>query len=84
MLNLVKAVKSYALDHYDSGWDVVVETMTDRDILDYIARAEQGIGIPMDNLTDIVNAFEAWPGPVAVWLHQLRETAWGGPDASPY
>jgi hypothetical protein len=36
--DLINAVKTYALDHYtDGGWDVVVETMDDHDIVNVIA-----------------------------------------------
>ena len=37
---LVAAVKQYANDNYEEGWDVVVETMTDVEIAEEIAGAK--------------------------------------------
>lgn len=36
---LVREVKHYADTHYNQGWDIVLETMEDRDILETIGRA---------------------------------------------
>lgn len=36
---LVQGVKEYAQAHYDDGWDVVVETYTDEELVETIGRA---------------------------------------------
>ena len=33
----VAAVRAYAIEKYEQGWDLVVETMSDREIKDLIA-----------------------------------------------
>lgn len=34
----IKAVKDYALKMYEKGWDIVIETMTDKDILEVVKK----------------------------------------------
>jgi hypothetical protein len=43
---LVHHVKVYASEHYgsDEGWDIVIETMSDKDILDIVWRARTEAG----------------------------------------
>ncbi len=41
---LVGAVKDYALENYSNGWDVVVETLSDDEIADVIAKATTVMG----------------------------------------
>jgi hypothetical protein len=41
---LVAAVKAHAQEHYQAGWDVVVETMTDEDIAERIGKARTAKG----------------------------------------
>lgn len=38
---LVDEVKAYATEHYNEGWDVVVETMSDEDIAEKIGRSQK-------------------------------------------
>lgn len=39
MDSYVKAVKAYAIEHYEEGWDVVVEAYTDSEIAEEIKGA---------------------------------------------
>lgn len=40
---IVAGVKAYATEHYEEGWDVVVEAMTDEEIEKFLfERGEQG------------------------------------------
>lgn len=72
MIQLIEEIKQYALNNYDKGWDVVVETMSDEEIGDELV--ESGA----TTLKQAVKWFEEIPGPVGIWLHQLSETSWGG------
>lgn len=63
----VQEIKAYAVEHYDEdGWDFVVETMTDEDILEIIEDAHslgEAIDLMLERIVvldeyreDIVNA----------------------------
>jgi hypothetical protein len=55
----VKAIKKYATDHYDTdGWDVIVEAMTDEEILTDIVRAAWSLNGAMKNARKFVGALE--------------------------
>lgn len=41
---ILTAIKSYAQEHYESGWDIVVEAMTDEEILKDIGWATSAKG----------------------------------------
>ena len=77
-MTLLEQVKQYALDNYENGWDVIVECYTDAELLEDIGSRT--------TLEEVVKFFtsEEEMGPIAARQHQLRETAWGGPDESPY
>ena len=38
-LPLILAVKDHAIENYDKGWDLIIETMEDTEILDIISAA---------------------------------------------
>jgi len=40
MDELLKAVRAYALDHYEQGWDVLIECHSDAEIIEAIGKAK--------------------------------------------
>lgn len=38
-MKFIKEVREYALDHYEEGWDVIVESFTDVELDELIAKA---------------------------------------------
>lgn len=67
-LDLVRAVKHYALTHYDEGgWDVIVECWDDEQIVEHLRYAE------VDDVTDPRLAIDAFRDAVAVWADQQAD-----------
>jgi hypothetical protein len=58
---LVAFIKSHALTHYNAGWDVVVETMTDEEL------AERLEGVTLQK-----GAIAAFPGVVGAFNEQCQ------------
>lgn len=44
MASLTKIVKDYAKAHYNEGWDIVIETMTDEEIGKVVNKANTAMG----------------------------------------
>jgi len=71
MLTLLAEVKKHALAHYSEGWDVVVETMSDAEILDELNESGK------QTLEEVVVYFETasdkHAGAVYCWKIQCSE-----------
>lgn len=65
MAALVEAVKAFAAENYEAGWDVVVETMDDAEIAERIGRARtpetaiakvaELVGVQLDRRIDVLS-----------------------------
>lgn len=53
---ILEAVKKYAADNYDLGWDIVVETFTDEEIIEALGAARSGPGA-IRKLQELVTNF---------------------------
>lgn len=62
---LVRYVMDYAQEHYEDGWDVVVETFTAEEIAEWIRR---------DAATTPAEALKVFADVVSVW-EERREAA---------
>lgn len=73
MQELIEGVKKHAQDHYDAGWDVIVETYEDVQI--------KGILIGADTpVTTVEEAIEEVRPIVSIWVDALLNTRPGEDD----
>ena len=53
---ILAAVKKYATENYEQGWDIVVETFTDEEIIEAVGAARSGAGA-IRKLQELVTNF---------------------------
>jgi hypothetical protein len=67
MQELVDGVKAHAQEHYEAGWDVIVECYEDEDIQSMLLGADKPV-------TTVLEAIEAVRPAVSLWVSRVLDT----------
>ena len=53
---LITFIRKYAMDNYTKGWDVIVESFEDGDILEYLSETDFDLPVTIKSMQDYVDA----------------------------
>jgi hypothetical protein len=68
--SLIDAVKTHASDCYNQGWDEVLETLDDYELLELIDEART----PAEAIRNVASAFDLSPTPLTGWIVRIQDT----------
>jgi len=67
--SLIDAVKTHASNCYNQGWDEVLETLDDYELLEFIDEA----ATPAEAIRNVASAFDLSPTPLTGWIVITRD-----------